>query len=257
MEYEPWFDTDENRTLLAICERKLISNIGIAAIAWGALNCAVSIPLLAKDPVYGIAWLVLGLVMLITGVVALTKPTLTTVLMEAIISAAILAVNTWDLLRNRQGLADTDVNWMDLIFPLIAFFVFTTEYARLKHLREQIAQVTSSEIQKTKELCKALVKRRPKDEPFIAQSSDQRCRVQLMGDKALFIQRNMLRAFIVNREQVRAVISDLDAPKFAMKVKHPLQELTYKFDPANTEKLRNWLEGYLTPTATTPPPLPY
>ena len=42
MEYDSWFDTPENKTLLAICARKLIRNIGIGGIVWGLINLAIS-----------------------------------------------------------------------------------------------------------------------------------------------------------------------------------------------------------------------
>ena len=38
MGYDPWFDSDENKTLMAICTRKLIRNIGIGGIIWGVVN---------------------------------------------------------------------------------------------------------------------------------------------------------------------------------------------------------------------------
>ena len=37
MAYDPCFDSEENKTLLAICTRKLISKIGLAGVAWGAI----------------------------------------------------------------------------------------------------------------------------------------------------------------------------------------------------------------------------
>ena len=92
MEYDAWFDTDENKTLLAICARKLISNIGIGGIIWGLINIGVGI-VSVQVMLINVGVLILGVIMLGTGVQALKSPSLRILLVQTIVTVLLLAWN--------------------------------------------------------------------------------------------------------------------------------------------------------------------
>jgi len=54
MQYEDWFDTAENKTLLAVCTRKWIKNIGFGGIIWGLIIIVLGVtgrPLCNERPI--------------------------------------------------------------------------------------------------------------------------------------------------------------------------------------------------------------
>jgi hypothetical protein len=157
MTNEGLFGTDENRALIAICTRKLISNIGIGGIIWGVINIAIA-----------------------------------------------------------------------------------NIYRKLGHLREQIASVDPEKIKATKLMCKTLLKKKLKAEPSIVQTADRKCRAQLMEGAAFFIQRDMMRAFIATKEDVRNAIVKADAKSLKLHFDHPVGKLKYQLDKKNSEKVNDW-----------------
>ena len=92
MRYEPWFDSSENRTLMAICARKMIRNIGIGGIIWGVINMGVGALAIQVD-VINAGILMLGMMMFGAGVQALRSPTLGMLLTETILSALLFFWN--------------------------------------------------------------------------------------------------------------------------------------------------------------------
>jgi hypothetical protein len=129
--------------------------------------------------------------------------------------------------------------------------VFANNYRKLGHLRDLIATVAPEKIEATKRVCKAIVKKKLKDEPLIVQTTDRKCRAQLMDDRAFFIQRDLMRAFVGTRDAIRIAVAKPDAKSWTTAFNHPLGKLKYRFDKKNTEKLRVWLSREQAPT--TPP----
>ena len=74
MTVDVWFDTDENKGLLAACARRTIRISGIGAIAWGLLNLIFGITAMRQNPINAPILLVAG-IMIGAGVLALTRPT--------------------------------------------------------------------------------------------------------------------------------------------------------------------------------------
>ncbi len=238
MKYENWFDTEENKALLAICARKLIKNIGIGAIIWGIINTLLGIVAIQVTTINA-GLLLLGVIMLGTGVRALKKPTLHVLLIATIVSFLLF---TWNLSISFLNFYLTGTfEPTGLVFPVIIAIIFLRQYRKLQHIKEHISMVQPKEIKDAKNICKTLVKAKLKDEPAIIQARNQKCRAQLMADKAFFIQRNMKRAFIVPKDRVQSLFANPEAKSLKLSFNHPLGQLRYTFDKNNSEKIRAWL----------------
>ena len=86
------FDTDENKALIAICTRKLISNIGIGGIIWGAVNTLLGIVAM-QATILNVGLVILGVMMLSTGVQAVKSPSLGVLLAETIVTILLFLWN--------------------------------------------------------------------------------------------------------------------------------------------------------------------
>ncbi len=247
MAYESWFDTSENRTLLAICARKLISNIGIGGTVWGAINIVLGISAMQEDMV-NTGVLILGVMMLATGVQALRSPSLGILFAQTVVTVLLFLWNLGVSVLNMLAVGAFDPT--SLIFPIIVAGVFANYYRKLQPVKHQVAAIHPEEIRTTKKVCKALVKKKLKEEPYIIQTTNRKCRGQLMDDKAFFIQRDLMRAFVVPRESVPSLIEKPDARSIKMLINHPLRKLRYSFDKKNSAKLKAWLSSStVEPTA--------
>jgi hypothetical protein len=243
---DSWFSTSENNTLMAVCTRKLIRNIGIGGIIWGAINIAIGVMAIQTSAI-NVGILIIGVMMLGTGVQALRSPSLGVLLTETIVTVLLILWNIFITIINL--LAGETFDLRGLIFPVIVAMVIGNQYRKLGHLRALIEAVDPKTIEATKNVCKTIVKKKVKEEPRILQTTDRKCRAQLMDDRAFFIQRDILRAFVAPKEAVRGSIAKPEAKTWAVVFNHPLGKLKYSFDKQNTEKLRNWL-------ASAPPPPP-
>jgi hypothetical protein len=238
MQYDQWFDSDENRTLMAICTRRLIRNIGIGGIIWGVINIGIGALAMQAD-VINAGILILGVMMLGTGVQALRSPTLGVLLTETVVTVLLFA---WNLGMSVINLRSGDpFDPRGLLFPLIIAVVFANNYRKLGHLRELIATVAPAKVEETKRICKAIVKKKIKDEPRIVQTTDRKCRAQLMDGRAFFIQRDLMRAFVGTVDAIRSAVAKPEAKSWTATFNHPLGKLKYRFDKKNTEKLKGWL----------------
>ncbi len=240
MEYDSWFDTDENKALLAICARKLISNIGIGGIVWGLINIGIGIVAI-QATLINVGILILGVMMLGTGIQALRKPSLRILLAETIVTILLFVWNLGITILNFLVLGVPSGG--ALIFPIIIAIVFFRSYRKLRHVEEQISSVEPEKIKATKQLCKALVKKKLKDEPTIIQTTNRRCRAQLMDDRSFFIQRDLMRAFVGSRGDIRNAIVNPEAKRLKLQFMHPLGKLKYQLDKKSSEKLRDWLSS--------------
>lgn len=238
MAYDAWFDSDENRVLTAICTRKLITNIGLGGLLWGLLNIGVGLVAM-QESILNAGIAMLGALMLGTGLYALWRPSLGVLLAETIMTGLLLLWNIGIAVLNVRAGAPFDPQGM--IFPLVIAVVFANYYRKLGHLRELIASIEPTKISATKALCKALLKKKLKNEPRIVQTTDRKCRIQLMEDRAFFIQRDLMRAFVGMREAVCEAIVKPDANKWTVVFNHPVAKLKYRFDRKNTDKLKQWV----------------
>ncbi len=246
MGYDPWFDSEENRALMAICTRRLIRNIGIGGILWGAVNSAIGAAAIQAS-LLNTGLLALGLLMLGAGVQALRRPTLGILLAETLVAALLFLWNLGISLLNLQ--AGGPFEPRGLVFPLVIVAVFARHYRKLGHLRDLVSSMAPEQIEAARKTCKAMIRRKLKEEPFLVETRDRRCRAQLMDDRAFFIQRDLMRAFVGSREAVRAATVKPEAKTWTAVFRHPLGKLAYRFDRGNTEKLRNWLDAGPAPAA--------
>src|SRR5437868_8191332 len=130
MPHDPIFDSAENQALLVVCARETIRTAAVAGIIWGAINLIWGfIAVLANRINAGI--LVLGLLMLGTGVAAIRKPSLHSLLSEAVVSALLVCWNVGIMVFNaRHGYGD-HVNGHGIIVPAIAAGIFLRQYLKL------------------------------------------------------------------------------------------------------------------------------
>jgi hypothetical protein len=238
MKYEPWFDSEENKMLMAICTRRWIRNIGIGGIVWGLLNIGIGVVAM-QDTLINAGILILGILMLGAGFLALRRPTLGVLLVETIITILLLIWNIGVLILNM--LAGEASQPHGVIFTVFIAYLFISNYRKLGHLRELVATIEPGKIKATKQMCKAIVKQKLKGAAHLVQTTDRKCRAQLIEDRAFFIHRDMMRAFVAGKDAVEAAIVKPAAPGWTLRFVHPLGELRYRFDKASTAKLREWL----------------
>jgi hypothetical protein len=240
MQHNPLFDSTENQALLVVCARKTIRNTGIAAIIWGLINLSVGLAIIRVN-ILNVGVVGLGLLMLGTGIAALTKPSLHSLLAAAVVSILLLGWNfSVTVLNSMAG----HPGWQGgFILPLIVAVVFFKQYFKLGHLKEAISAMNRAALKEASGLCKQLFKSKLKESPDIAQAASRKCRVRLMSDGVFCVQRNFARAFYMDRLQLQTCIPDLSRKKLRVVVQHPLGKLTYAFDKKNSEKIKSWLNA--------------
>ena len=238
MKHDAWFDTDENKALLAICARKLISNIGIGGIVWGVINIAIGV-FAINAAMINAGILILGVLMLGTGVQAIRYPSLKVLLTETAVTIFLFLWNVAMTVINFT--VDGNPDPRGIILPLIIAVSFISQYWKLTYLKEQIASVPPEKIKATKNMCKTLVRQKVKDDPMLVETSDRKCRAQLMDGGAFFIQRDLMRAFVALKKDVQVTVEKPGASRLKLVFNHPLGKLTYKFDRRNSDKLKAWL----------------
>ncbi len=244
MKYDAWFDTHENKTLLAICARKLIANIGAGAVAWGVINIVLGV-MAIRITRLNAGILILGVLMFVTGIQAMRRPSLGILLAETTVTGLLLLWNIGIAVLNFMLFGF--FNPLGIILPLIVLGVFANQYRKLQHIRGLIESVDPGEIRATKRICKALLKKKLKNEPGVVETANRRCRAQLMHGRAFFIQRDLMRAFVVSKDDLHNAVVKPDARKLALTFLHPLGSLRYRFDKRNSEKLKVWFSSQLDP----------
>jgi hypothetical protein len=243
MQTDPLFNRNENQALLVVCARKKIRNAALIGIVWGALNLLLGIFAIRINPVNA-GLLLLGLLMLITGVNALRKPSLSCLLVEGIVAVLLFVWNLGISLLNELAGAG-HINPHLLIWPAIAAGVFFHQYHRLGHLKDAMSAMAHDTVKEATALCKTLFKAKLKESPDIAEASSRRCRLRLMTDAVFCVQRNLAAAFYLNRDTFQQCIPDLNRKRLRMVVRHPLGKLTFAFDKKNSDKIKGWLSNSL------------
>jgi hypothetical protein len=194
MQHDPVFDSTENQALLVVCARKTIRGGAIAGIIWGAINLVIGFFALQFN-LLNLGMVALGFIMLGTGITALSKPSLHTLLAEAVVSWLLLIWNAGTTVLNvSEGYTD-HLNWHGLVAPLIVGVVFFQQYRKLGHLKEAIATMDGQTVAEASKVCKELFKTRLKTSPDVAEASSKRCRIRFMSDSVFCAQRNLARAF--------------------------------------------------------------
>lgn len=236
----PIFDSAENQALLAVCARKTIRTAGIAGIVWGSINLLLGVALIRANPINA-GILILALLMLGTGLTALRKPSLGVLLSEAIVSLLLLCWNIGISFLNARAGDTSHIDPRGFFVPAIAAAVFFTQYKRLGHLKDAIASMDHAVIKEAAAICKQIFKTRVKDATDVVQASSNRCRLKLMSESVLGVQRNLARAFSLNRTDFQQCILHPEKPRLRVVVPHPLGKLTYVFDRKNSAKIKSWL----------------
>jgi hypothetical protein len=248
MSHDPVFDSTENQALLVVCARKTIRTAAILGIVWGAINLVIGF-FAVQVNILNAGILALGLLMLGTGVTALNRPSLHSLLSEAVVSVVLVFWNIGiSVINVRSGHAD-HVDGHGLVWPIIAAIVFVRQYKRLGHLKEAIASMDHATVKEASQLCKQLFKSKLKQSPDIVEASSKRYRLRLMTDSVFCARRNLAQAFHMNRESFRQCIRDLGKKRLRVVVRHPLGKVTYGFNKKNSDKIKGWLGGTVTNNA--------
>ena len=243
MQTDPLFTQNENQALLVVCARKKIRNAALFGIVWGTINLLLGIFALRINPLNA-GLLLLGLLMLATGVHALRKPSLHCLLAEGIVAALLFVWNLGISVLNELTSAG-HVNPHHLIWPAVAAGVFLHQYHRLGYLKEAMSAMAHDTVKEATALCKTLFKAKLKESPDIAEASSRKCRLRLMTDAVFCVQRNLAAAFYLNRDTFQQCIPDLNRKRLRMVVRHPLGKLTFAFDKKNSDKIKGWLSNSL------------
>jgi hypothetical protein len=247
MPHDSIFDTTENQALLVVCARKAIRNAAVTGIVWGAINLCLGF-FAVQANFLNAGMLVLGLLMVGAGMAAIRKPSLHSLLSEAVVSLLLLSWNIGVAILNVQaGYAD-HVNGHGLVWPAIAAVVLWREYIKLGHLKEAIGAMDRARVREAVTLCKLLFRSKLTQSPDIAEASRKRCRLKLMTNSVFCAQKNLARAFHMNRANFRQCIRDANKKRIRVVVRHPLGKLTYAFDRRNSDKIRSWLAAAARPT---------
>lgn len=248
MPHDPVFDSTENQALLVVCARKTIRNAALLGIVWGGINLVIGYFAIQANALNA-GILFLGLLMFGAGVTALKKPSLHSLLSEAVVSLLLLCWNIGITVFNvRAGYAD-HVDGHGLVWPLIAAIIFFRQYYRLGHLKEAIASMDNATVKEASGLCKNLFKSKLKQSPDIVEASSKRCRLRLMNDSVFCVQRNLAQAFHMSRQSFRQCIRDVGKKRLRVVVRHPLGKVTYAFSQKNSEKIKGWLGEAASKTA--------
>jgi hypothetical protein len=248
MEHDAVFDSTENQALLAVCARKTIRTAAIAGIVWGAINLFIGF-FAVQANVLNAGILALGLLMLGTGVTAMRKPSLHSLLSEAVVSVLLLCWNLGITIFNARAGYSDHVGGHGLIFPAIAAVIFFNQYRKLGHLRDAIGALDHAAVKEASTLCKLLFTSKLKQSPDVAEASSKRCRLRLMTDSVFCSQRNLARAFHMSRENFQQCIPDTNKTRIRVVVRHPLGKVSYTFDKKNSQKIKGWLAAAAHPTA--------
>ena len=240
MEYDALFDTAENKALIAICTRRMISLIGLGGIMLGIIAIVLGI-LTLHIWFLNIGLIILGLAMLATGIYAFRKPSLD-VLLAATVVAALIFI--WGLAVALYLSWQREREYTEIpIILLITAYGFAGYYRKLGHVREHIESVQPEQIETAMRLCKELRKKDLKKNPHIIQTRDKTCRAELLDNSAFFMHRNLMRAFLASREDVCGAVRKPGSKRIEIRFRHPVGRLRYKFDRTNTAKLARWLAG--------------
>jgi hypothetical protein len=242
MQTDPSFSQNENQALLVVCARQKIRNAAILGIIWGVINIALGVFAIRINPLNA-ALLLLGLMMLATGITGLRKPSLHCLLAQGIVAALLFVWNVGITILNVIAGDAPHISPHMFIWPAAAAAVFFQQYSRLGHLKESMAAMAHDTVKEATALCKSLFKAKVKDSPDIAEASSRKYRMRFMSDAAFCVQRDLAAAFYLNRATVQQCIPDLNKKRLRMVVQHPLGKLTYAFDQPNSEKIRGWLAG--------------
>lgn len=248
MQHDPLFESTENQALLVVCARKTIRNAAIAGIVWGVVNLIIGYGAIQVS-LLNVGLLALAFLMLGTGIVAMMKPSLHALLAAAVVSVLLLCWNVGVTALNLMAGDTEPTNGGGLILPLVAAVIFFRQYIKLSHLKEAIGAMNYETVKEASGLCKQLFKSKLKESPDIAEASSRRCRMRFMSDAVFCAQRNLARAFYMNRANFQGCIPDLNRKKILVVVRHPLGKLTYAFDKKNSEKIRGWLSAPATQTS--------
>src|SRR5207302_2017535 len=228
------------QTRLGVCCRKTIRHAVMHGIVWGAINLVIGFFAIQAAPLSA-GILVLGLLVLGAGVTALNKPSIQSLLNEAVVSVLLLCWNIGIAIFNvRSGYGD-HVNGHGLIWPAIAAIIFFRQYKKLGHLKNAIASMHHAKVKEASDLCKQLFKSRLRQSPDIVEASSRRYHLRLMSESVFCAQRNLSQAFHMNREKFEECLRDIGKKRLRVVVRHPLGKIAYAFDKKNSDKIKGWL----------------
>src|ERR1044072_7131625 len=194
MQTDPLFSRNETQAFLVVCARKKIRNAAILGVIWGTINLFLGAVLIQVNPL-NVGILLLGLLMLGTGVTGLRKPSLHCLLAEGSVAALLFIWNVGTAMLNLSAGVTSHINPHSFICPAVAAGVFFHQYRRLGYLKEAMNTMAHETVKEATALCKTLFKAKLKESPDIAEASSRKCRLRLMTDAVFCVQRNLAGAF--------------------------------------------------------------
>ncbi len=250
MAVESWMESDENKTLLAICARKTIKSYGIVGIIWGVINFGIGV-FAVQQNIINTGLFALAALMIGAGIYCLTRPNVTAILVEAIVSCLLLAWNVAIAFLNLS--AGAEFNPRGIILPVIVAVALFKKYGQLQAIRTLIAAVSADQIKQATLTFRTILNKKWEKDPSMAATktgtffSTGGARLQRMEGKVFFVHGNL--AFVMPDEALRTFVSDPTIKKARIVVEHPMGKVPIVLDQKNTERVRSWLQ----PSAPVPP----
>jgi len=245
MKYEPWFDTTENRALLALTTWRFIRLASLTVGAVALLNIALFAAYM-EDSLFVVAHVICCALVAPACVWPAVKPAIRSysplafaVVPSGLSGTAVVLASFGEL--DLGGAEDFSI----MLAILTVVFAFTTPLSRIYAGRFSalVASVQPEQMDVLKASCKEIRKQKAKeDASFVeADSSGGVFRIKLMEDRAFATDPYSFRVFVIPKTAVPDLIKDLGKAKLKMTVRHPLVKLVLSFDKDNSEKLKDWL----------------
>lgn len=259
MKYDPWLDTEENRTLVAVCFHWVTRSCSVLAFAAGFLACAGLTALLINDLEPGCEtsdtartlaagiFIAAGypIIMLIGGAVAFCWPRVKVV---SLIGYAVVCVSLINALLVVFLLKLSPYNLFLPGIPTLFGLAFVLQCRKMKPFSDRIAQITQNQVRglnmQTREMFRLFGA-----DPDIVICFNYRCRLQLLPTEAFLVHRRkhfhiyVSRAFVITKDEVRSALKDPGAKRLKLLIRHPLEKLSYYFDRKNSDRIKEWLEA--------------
>src|ERR1051326_170865 len=138
MQTDTFFELNENQALLVVCAWKKIRTAAILGIVWGVINVVLGY-FAMRITGLNVGLLLLGVLMLATGVNALRKPSLHCLLAEGVVALLLFIWNVGVAMVNLSAGGTPHINPHAFIWPAVAAGIFFQQYRRLGHLKETMS----------------------------------------------------------------------------------------------------------------------
>jgi len=241
MKYEPWFETEENKGLLAISAWRMIRFFASCMVLVALACIGIGIGMWVKSPVISRCCIGVGVLLLPACCYAWVRPSASSFLLLAVMTVPFASGLVVFALVSDRRLPD----WRILVGSVggaLGVLVFRF-YNALKPLRELVKSVSLEQASHARAFRRSVFEREPHSEKNLVKAHDAtgEFRIQLMDDRALFVERRGSKMFILPKDVIRSLASGSAEGDLRMKILHPLDTVALQFDLENAQRIKDWL----------------